>query len=83
MDVAKNQKIYLSGHTDSDGKDKMNRDLSQRRIQRIVEVLNNSGYVNIFAKSFGESQPIADNSTQQNRLLNRRVEMFFYKQVCR
>jgi OOP family OmpA-OmpF porin len=71
-------KIEIGGHTDSRGSAKMNLDLSQRRAQAVLDYLK-SKFPNIdtnqyTAKGYGESQPIADNSTVLGRAKNRRVE---------
>ena len=66
----------IGGHTDSQGREEMNQQLSQARAQavlgelRIRRVLN----PNITAMGYGEAAPIADNSTEEGRETNRRIE---------
>ncbi len=66
----------IGGHTDSQGREEMNQQLSQARAQavlgelRIRRVLN----PNITAMGYGEAAPIADNGTEEGRETNRRIE---------
>jgi OOP family OmpA-OmpF porin len=70
-------KIELQGHTDSSGSDRYNLDLSQRRAESVREYLVRRGVAanQLEAKGYGESQPIADNTTANGRAANRRVVM--------
>jgi len=69
--------MAIEGHTDSIGTDEYNQALSQRRVDSvknyIVEKFNIDGK-RIKATGYGESKPIADNSTDEGRQTNRRVE---------
>jgi OOP family OmpA-OmpF porin len=69
--------MAIEGHTDSIGTDEYNQRLSQRRVDSvknyIVEKFNIDGK-RIKATGYGESRPIADNSTDEGRQRNRRVE---------
>jgi OOP family OmpA-OmpF porin len=69
-------KIRVEGHTDSDGSDKYNKKLSQKRAKAVKEFLVKAGIdASILeAKGFGEERPIADNSTDEGKEKNRRVE---------
>lgn len=68
--------VETGGHTDADGADDYNRDLSQRRADAVVAYITSAGIETERLRSvgFGESQPRADNTTQEGRLQNRRVE---------
>ena len=68
--------IDIKGHTDSDGSDAMNQQLSQRRVDVIFDYLVSQGVdpSRLTKAAFGESQPIADNTTSAGRSRNRRVE---------
>ncbi|NMM47117.1 OmpA family protein [Marinigracilibium pacificum] len=69
-------KVQISGHTDSVGSEQYNEGLSGRRAQAVVDYLTNNDVEadRIVVKAFGESKPIADNSTAEGRAQNRRVE---------
>lgn len=74
-------KVMIVGHTDSDGDDKMNLDLSKRRADNVKKVLAAEFKIDpnlISTDGKGESEPIADNKTAENKAKNRRVE--FLKQ---
>ncbi len=69
-------KILVEGHTDSVGTDAYNLKLSQNRANSVMKYLLNKGIpgARLKAAGFGESTPIADNSTAAGRAKNRRVE---------
>jgi len=74
-------KVKIVGHTDSDGQDAANMDLSKRRAAAVKAELAKSFGVNadrLITDGLGESQPVAPNDTPVNKALNRRVE--FIKQ---
>jgi outer membrane protein OmpA-like peptidoglycan-associated protein len=70
-------KVEISGHTDNVGKDTDNQALSQKRAAAVVEYLVTKGVNadNIKAIGYGETKPILSNDTEENRQLNRRIEM--------
>jgi OOP family OmpA-OmpF porin len=68
--------VDIEGHTDSTGPEDYNQALSQRRAQAVVDLLVNEHGIapaRLQAKGFGESRPVADNSTSEGRAQNRRV----------
>lgn len=70
-------KVKIAGHTDSDGADAANLDLSKRRAASVKNELVKSFGVNgdrLITDGMGESQPVAPNDTPVNKALNRRVE---------
>lgn len=69
--------IVSAGHTDSRGSDDYNQALSERRANSVSKYLLTKDVVEARIESvgFGEGTPIADNSTDQGRSLNRRVEL--------
>ena len=70
-------RIKIVGHTDADGADKSNLDLSKRRGESVKTELTKSFAIDASRLEFdgmGESKPIAPNDTQANKALNRRVE---------
>ena len=71
-------KISIEGHTDSIGTDQYNQRLSERRAAAVREYLLKHGVADgatIKSTGYGESKPIADNSTDEGRFENRRVEI--------
>jgi outer membrane protein OmpA-like peptidoglycan-associated protein len=76
------KKVAIQGHTDSDGADSYNQDLSQRRATSVLNWLKSHGIESgrLHAKGFGESQPIADNTTAEGKEQNRRVEFLIEEQ---
>lgn len=69
--------ILIEGHTDSTGSEELNQRLSTQRAETVRRYLIMRGIdrERIEAQGFGESRPIADNSTSEGRATNRRVEI--------
>jgi OmpA-OmpF porin, OOP family len=68
--------IEVRGHTSSEGTNRHNMKLSQRRSQSVVDYLSMKGVTNkLTAHGYGEDMPIADNNTEEGRQQNRRVEL--------
>jgi outer membrane protein OmpA-like peptidoglycan-associated protein len=69
--------VRIAGHTDWDGTEDHNLELSERRAQAVVRWLVERGIplARLSPVGFGESQPIADNESSAGRALNRRVEI--------
>lgn len=69
--------VDVIGHADSVGADAYNQDLSERRAMNVSSVLIQNGVIRqrVIATGFGETQPIADNSSDAGRARNRRVEV--------
>ena len=70
-------KIEVEGHTDSIGGPKINQPLSEKRADSVRTYLISQGVdANaITAHGFGDTKPVADNSTSAGRQVNRRVEL--------
>jgi len=69
--------VQVDGHTDNVGSAESNRKLSQDRAEAVVRYLVKKKGVDakrLSAKGFGDTQPIADNSTEKGRAKNRRVD---------
>lgn len=69
-------RIEIGGHTDSQGRDTMNQQLSTARARAVLDALRARRVLtsSFTAKGYGESQPIADNGTEEGREANRRIE---------
>ena len=72
--------ILLEGHTDSDGSEEHNLELSQRRSNSVATYLASQQVMEtrFTSMAYGESQPIADNATSAGKAQNRRVEVAIY-----
>lgn len=70
-------RILLIGHTDDTGYSALNADLSEGRAQAIAEIFSKHGFSKnqIFYQGAGEVFPVANNSTEEGRARNRRVEI--------
>ena len=70
-------KIELQGHTDSAGPDAYNMKLSGERANAVRTYLIMQGVPEqqLTSRGYGESQPVADNKTEEGRAQNRRVVM--------
>ncbi len=69
--------ILIVGHTDNTGTESYNMDLSVRRAEAVKSfiVANNVSPARLSTEGRGETEPIADNSTDSGRAQNRRVEL--------
>ena len=68
--------IEIGGHTDSQGREEMNLDLSKGRAEAVLTALRGARVKlkSLTAEGYGETQPIADNGTEEGREANRRIE---------
>lgn len=73
--------IELGGHTDNVGKPELNLKLSELRVEAVRRYLIKRGVSadRITGKGYGGEKPIADNSKEETRMLNRRVEFKIVK----
>lgn len=76
--AADNKSVYLEiqGHTDSVGRDQYNEELGLERAEAVRNYLNRTHKFPLHRMnciSYGESEPISDNSTREGRGQNRRV----------
>lgn len=69
--------VAVAGYTDSQGSDSYNQSLSEARANSVASYLKSKGVVpaRFQIVGFGERNPIADNTTEQGRAQNRRVEL--------
>lgn len=70
------RRVEIQGHTDSNGDDAHNMDLSQRRADAVREWLIGAGVEasRLSAQGYGETRPLVPNITAGNRARNRRVQ---------
>lgn len=69
--------IMFAGHTDASGSEEYNQTLSEKRATAVAEYTAMSGVdaERMTIVGFGESDPVADNETEEGRIQNRRVEV--------
>jgi outer membrane protein OmpA-like peptidoglycan-associated protein len=69
--------ITVEGHTDSTGSADHNQKLAERRASAVRDLLSQNGVPagRLAVKGYGETDPIADNSTDEGRQANRRVQL--------
>ncbi len=74
--------ITIAGHTDSTGSQEYNQKLSERRAEAVKNALVGMGVSpsRMTAVGYGKTRPIADNSTESGRQMNRRVEILINPQ---
>ncbi len=72
-----NSLIDVYGHTDSTGSDAYNQTLSENRARTVAGYLQSRGVpaARIRSQGFGETMPVADNTSEAGRMKNRRVEI--------
>ena len=69
--------FILKGYASAEGTDAHNMELSVDRANAVKTYLVNTGVsaANLTARGYGEANPIADNTSESGRVINRRVEM--------
>ncbi|GIW45874.1 MAG: hypothetical protein KatS3mg077_3156 [Candidatus Binatia bacterium] len=77
-------RISIEGHTDAIGSDAYNEKLSVRRAEAVFRYLVNRGVApeRMEVIGYGESRPVADNTTEEGRAQNRRVELHIISPVA-
>ena len=75
--AAKERKLTVEGHTDSQGTSNYNQQLSLDRANAVRSYIISRGYPSdlIYAQGIGEDRPVADNNSAEGRANNRRVEI--------
>ncbi|MCX7888868.1 MAG: OmpA family protein [Rhodobacteraceae bacterium] len=68
--------MEVGGHTDSQGRDEMNEQLSRDRAQAVITAISDRRVLtgNLEPRGYGETVPIGDNATEAGREMNRRIE---------
>lgn len=76
MDTHPQMRIEIIGHTDDQGSETYNQQLSENRAKAVVEYLVKHGIQEqrLSFKGMGKTQPLVPNDSEDNRALNRRVE---------
>jgi len=69
--------LEIQGHTDNQGSDAYNRELSEKRAETVCTYLELFGIQpdRLLAAGYGETRPVASNDTKEGRAKNRRVEL--------
>jgi OOP family OmpA-OmpF porin len=83
-DVFPRSQLTIEGHTDSYGGDENNLALSRRRAEAVGSFLTSElqvPAVRISSVGYGETQPIANNDTEQGRARNRRIDVIIEPQL--
>jgi outer membrane protein OmpA-like peptidoglycan-associated protein len=72
-----NSLVDVYGHTDSTGSDAFNQTLSENRARTVAGYLTSRGVAaaRVRSQGYGETMPVADNTTDEGRRKNRRVEI--------
>jgi OOP family OmpA-OmpF porin len=82
IQVVENATILIEGHTDSDGDEEYNLRLSNNRCQsvrrKLKQLLSKFGTYKLETKAYGESKPRVENSSAENKQINRRVEIMVF-----
>jgi OOP family OmpA-OmpF porin len=68
--------IEIAGHTDADGNEGLNQELSEKRAQAVADYLVRAGLPaeRFKATGYGAAQPLASNDTDEGKAQNRRIE---------
>lgn len=76
-----NTAILVKGHTDNVGTDEFNMKLSKKRAEAVVKYLKKRGVKSdlLSYEYYGSTSPVKDNSTEEGRTFNRRVEFEILK----
>lgn len=77
-----NATIEIGGHTDSDGDEAANMQLSQRRAQAVLDYMLRAGLSRdrLVASGYGQTQPLASNDMPEGKAQNRRIEFVVRQQ---
>ncbi len=74
----KKYSILIKGHTDNIGSESYNKELSEKRAKNVLKFLIENNYIDAKKSSYkgmGDTEPVANNSTEKGRSKNRRVEI--------
>ncbi len=82
MKTKSSMEIEIAGHTDNVGSPEANQKLSEGRANSVKQYLVSKGIspARVIAKGYGDTQPVADNDTEEGRGQNRRTEVRIVKE---
>ena len=74
--------FLVAGHTDSVGSEERNYELGQKRAGSVARYLIKRGIdpFRVASTSYGEDNPVADNTTRDGKRQNRRIELLVYRE---
>jgi outer membrane protein OmpA-like peptidoglycan-associated protein len=77
LEEYRNTQVSIYGHTDDTGEEAYNQKLSEKRALAVARFLIDAGIAaeRILVIGYGESRPVVENSSEENRARNRRIEM--------
>lgn len=77
LETYDNTNVHVIGHTDSTGPADYNQRLSERRAASAVEYMSSIGVDRdrLIVRGLGADDPLVDNDTDENRAMNRRIEV--------
>jgi outer membrane protein OmpA-like peptidoglycan-associated protein len=78
LKIDRSLKLEISGHTDNSGDKAHNMALSQGRANAVVKLLVSKYGIDakrLIAKGYGDTKPVAPNTTDDGKAKNRRVEL--------
>ena len=78
----KDKRVFIEGHTDCDGEELFNMNLSQKRANSVTKLLKDKFGIDsnrLTSLGFGEIYPVATNDTEEGKAKNRRVTIFIYE----
>lgn len=69
--------ITIAAHTDNQGDENANQELSEERAKAVMEFLVSKGIAKekIISRGYGSQKPVASNNTSEGQMLNRRVDI--------
>jgi OmpA-OmpF porin, OOP family len=73
--------VWIFGHTDARGGSEINKTISEKRVQMVVDYLLSKGINSnrVFSIGFGENFPLSFGREEEDLLRNRRVEFFLFE----
>lgn len=77
IDFQNVKRVDVFGHTDNIGSEKANIELSLKRAEAVKQLIE-PYFDQVFARGLGRSKPLNENSTPEERSVNRRVEVLVY-----